>query len=160
MRRPPPPHRRGLPKTPGSGRRRGTPNRKTVELRALMGALAGDIDYQERFSNAFRRRRLHPSTEMRVWEYAVGRPKEQIELSAKVSMDDRIAAERELFARLSIEEMEEVAAESEALVAKVRMMAQRHVPLAIATLPSASMGSLESTTGEPAQNGATDADDE
>ena len=51
-------------------------------------------------------------------------------MSARVSMDDRIAAELELFARLSVEEMEEVAAESEALIAKVRMMAQRHAPLA------------------------------
>src|SRR5262245_30915444 len=112
MRRPPPPHRRGEPKTPGSGRRRGSLNRKTVELRTLMTALAGDVDYQQRFRRAFVKRRLHPSTEMRVWEYVVGKPKEQIEMSAKLSMDARIEAERELFSRLSIEQMEELAAES------------------------------------------------
>ena len=53
MRRPPPPHPRGEPRTAGSGRKKGTPNRKTLELRQLMGALAGDVDYQERFSSAF-----------------------------------------------------------------------------------------------------------
>ena len=116
MRRPPPPHPRGTPRTPGSGRKRGTPNRKTVELRQLMGALAGDVDYQERFSRAFRRRRLHPSTEKRVWEYAIGKPKEQIEMSATLSMDARLAAERELFARWTSTQLEELAAESQALV--------------------------------------------
>jgi hypothetical protein len=48
MRRPPPPHRRGQPKAPGSGRRRGTPNRRTVEMRQLMTSLCDDVDYQDR----------------------------------------------------------------------------------------------------------------
>ena len=61
MRRPPPPHPRGTPRTPGSGRKRGTPNRKTVELRQLMGVLAGDVDYQHRLREDFRRRRVHPA---------------------------------------------------------------------------------------------------
>jgi hypothetical protein len=94
-----------------------------------------------------------------VWAHTIGKPAERVQLSANVTMSQKLEEERELFSRLSIEEMEEVAAESEALIAKVRMMAQRHVPPAGATLPSASMGSLESTTGEPAQNGGTDADD-
>ena len=46
-RRPPPPHPKGAPRTPGSGRKKGTPNRKTVELRALMAALLNDVDYQD-----------------------------------------------------------------------------------------------------------------
>jgi hypothetical protein len=76
-------------------------------------------------------------------------------------MDDRIAAERELFARLSIEEMEEGAAETEALVAKVRMMAQRNRVLPEgATLPGTSMENRESTTGESPENSGTgDVDD-
>ena len=43
MRRPPPPHPRGTPRTPGSGRRKGSLNRKTLELRTLMASLAGDL---------------------------------------------------------------------------------------------------------------------
>ena len=152
MRRPPPPHPAGSPKTPGSGRKKGSLNKKTLELRGLMAALAGDISYQRKLRKDFIKRRVHPSTEALVWAYTIGRPKEQIEMSANVSMDDRLAAERELFARLSIEEMEEVAAESEALVAKVRMMAQRHLPLAGASLSGASMDNCESTTGESAEN--------
>ena len=82
---------------PGSGRKKGTPNRKTLELRQLMGALAGDVDYQERLSSAFRRRRLHPSTEMRVWDYVVGKPAERVQLSADVTMNQKLDQERELF---------------------------------------------------------------
>ena len=128
-RKPPPPHHRGAPRTPGSGRRRGSLNRKTIELRQLMSALAGDVEYQERFSNAFRRRRLHPSTEMRVWEYVVGKPKEQIEVSAKLSMEARLAAERELFSTLSVEQLEEIARDSQALIDKATTMAKENAAI-------------------------------
>ncbi len=160
MRRPPPPHPRGTPRTPGSGRRRGTPNRKTVELRALMGVLAGDVDYQHRLREDFRRRRVHPTVETLVWSHVIGKPTERVQLSADVTMNQKLDEERELFARLSIEEMEEIAAESEALVAKVRMMAQRHVPPAGAKLPGSPLDNREITAGESAENNGTgDVDD-
>jgi hypothetical protein len=38
-RKPPPPHPRGQPRTPGSGRKKGTLNRKSIQLRALMAML-------------------------------------------------------------------------------------------------------------------------
>ena len=56
------------PRTPGSGRKKGTPNRKTVEMRALMAALVDDVDYQHRLREDFRKRRVHSTTEARVWE--------------------------------------------------------------------------------------------
>ena len=126
-----------------------------------MAALASDVSYQQKFREDFIKRRVHPTTEALVWAYAIGRPKDQIEMSAKVSMDDRLAADRELFARLSVEEMAEIAAESEALIAKVRMMAERrHVLPAGATLLATSMENRESTTGESAENSGTgDVDD-
>lgn len=125
-RKPPPPHPKGAPRTPGSGRKKGTPNRKTVELRELMAAVAGDVHYQQKFRDAFVKRRLHPSTEIKVWEYAIGKPKGEIEMSARVSMDSQLSAERELFSNLSVQELEELSAESEALVAKAKAMARRH----------------------------------
>jgi hypothetical protein len=67
MRRPPPPHPRGTPRTPGSGRRRGSLNRKTIELRVLLGSLCHDIDYQERLRRDFKRRRVHPAIESLAW---------------------------------------------------------------------------------------------
>ena len=125
-----------------------------------MGVLAGDVDYQYRLREDFRRRRVHPAVETLVWSHVIGKPTERVQLSADVTMSQKLEEERELFGRLSIQQMEEIAAESEALVDKVRMMAQRHVPPAGATLPGPSMDNRESTTGESAENSGTgDVDD-
>jgi hypothetical protein len=115
-RRLPPPHPKGAPRTPGSGRRKGTANRTTVELRMLMGAMAGDIDYQRKLRSDFRKRRLHPATELRVWEYAIGRPTEKIELSANVTTNQRLAAERDMLRQLDLKQLEALAAESQAMI--------------------------------------------
>jgi hypothetical protein len=82
----------------------------------LMGALVGDIDYQRKFQADFRKRRLHPSIEARVWEYAIGRPTEQIALSANVTLKERLAADRDMLRQLDLEQLEALAAESQALV--------------------------------------------
>ena len=91
-----------------------------------MGALAGDVDYRERFSSAFRRRRLHPSTEMRVWDYVVGKPAERVQLSADVTTSQKLDQERELFRKLSIDQLEMLAAESQALVNKAIMLVKEN----------------------------------
>jgi len=82
----------------------------------LMGAMAGDIDYQRKLRSDFSRRRLHPSTELRVWEYAIGKPKEQIEMSANVTMNERLAIERDMLRRLDLKQLEALAAESQAMI--------------------------------------------
>jgi hypothetical protein len=146
MRKPPPPHPRGTPRTPGSGRRRGSLNQKTIELRSLMEALVGDVHYQSRLRADFRRRRVHPSIESLVWGHVVGRPAEQVRVSASVSMNLRHDEERELFARLSVEELEELAADSAALMAKARLMAHgQHVLPTAAPSPA---GPVERGEGE------------
>ena len=159
MRRPPPPHPRGTPRTPGSGRKRGTPNRKTVELRALMGVLAGDVDYQHRLREDFRRRRVHPTVETLVWSHVIGKPTERVQLSADVTMNQKLEQERELFSRLTIEQMEEIAAASQALVDRVLAMAKANaLTPAAATAPRAPVDGGESY-GEPAeQSTGTDVD--
>jgi hypothetical protein len=121
MRRPPPPHPRGTPRTPGSGRRRGTPNRPTVQMRELMNSLCDDVD---RLRADFRRRRVHPTIEALVWGHVVGKPTERVQLSADVTMNQKLEEERELFSRLSVQQMEEIAAESQALVDRVMAMAK------------------------------------
>jgi hypothetical protein len=77
----PPPHPKGAPRTPGSGRKKGTPNSKTVEMRALLAALCNDVDYQPKLREDFIKRRVHPSTEALAWAHVFGKPKEQIEMS-------------------------------------------------------------------------------
>ncbi len=111
----PPPHQKGTPRTPGSGRKKGTLNRRSIELRELTALLVNDLDYQSRFREDFRKRRVHPSTEMMVWAYAIGKPTEQIEMSA-LSMDARFAAEREALCGLNLEQLEALLAESQALI--------------------------------------------
>jgi hypothetical protein len=116
MRQLPPRRPKGSPRVPGSGRRPGSPNRKTIELRQLMGELVGNVDYQARFSRAFRRRALHPATEMKVWEYVVGKPTQAITVSADLTLDARLREERALFERLDLPDLERLAAKSQALV--------------------------------------------
>ena len=93
-----------------------------------MGALAGDVDYQHRLRADFRRRRVHPTIETLVWSHVIGKPTERIQLSADVTMNQKLDQERELFARLSVEEMEEIAAESQALVDKLMAKANARTP--------------------------------
>jgi hypothetical protein len=155
MRRPPPPHGRGAPKTPGSGRRRGSLNRRTIELRALMTALAGDVDYQQRLRQAFIRRRLHPSTEIKMWEYAVGKPKDEIEMSAKLSIDAQIETERRLFATLTIEQMSALAAESQALVDRMMAMAKANAPMQHHTTSPGALLEGETTDVPPPSDSAS-----
>src|SRR4051812_18966847 len=94
MRKPPPPRPRGSPKI--GGRRKGTPNRRTVEARLLCSTLVQDIAYQRKFQRDFVRRRVHPSIESMVWAYHLGKPKEQVEMTGKFTMNQRLEAERHL----------------------------------------------------------------
>src|SRR4051812_3095272 len=102
MRPPPPPHARGTPRTPGSGRRKASLNRKTIELRSLMTSLCGDVDYQHRLRADFRRRRVHPTIEALVWAHTIGKPAVPVLLSADIAMTQNLEKEGELFSRLSL----------------------------------------------------------
>ncbi len=156
MRRPPPPHPRGTPRTPGSGRRRGSLNRRTIELRALLGSLCHDITYQDRLRRDFRLRRVHPAIESLAWGHVIGKPAERVQLSADVSMNQTLAEERELFGRLSVEQLEELAADSAALIAKARLMArsQQGSPVGTPLLAAPPEDSVSSDAPGPTYAGA------
>ena len=98
MRRPPPPHPRGTPRTPGSGRKRGTQNRRTVEMRQLISSLCHDTDYQKRLREDFRRRRVHPAVETLIWSPVIGKPTERVQLSADVTMSQKLDRNANCFA--------------------------------------------------------------
>ena len=160
MRKPPPPHPRGAPRTPGSGRRRGTPNRKTVEMRALMTGLVHDVDYQCRLRQDFRRRRIHPTIEALVWAHTVGKPTERVQLSADVTMSQKLEQERELFSKLSVEQLEVLATESQALVDRAMMMVKANtLTPGAATLGCAPIDAGESNGGPREMSTGTDVDD-
>jgi hypothetical protein len=81
-----------------------------------MAALSGDVYYQEKLRHDFTRRRVHPSVEVRVWEYALGKPTNHVELTANVTTNERLAAEREQLRHLDVRDLEKLVAESEALI--------------------------------------------
>ena len=87
-----------------------------------MTSLCHDVDYQYRLRADFRRRRVHPAIESLVWAHTVGKPAERVQLSADVTMNHKLDHERELFRKLSLEQLEELAAESQALVDKAMAM--------------------------------------
>jgi hypothetical protein len=67
--------------------------------------------------------------------------------------EQKLDQERELFSRLSIEDLEEFARDNERLLAKSRTMAQRQrLPPAAATLPGAPIDNMERNTDESAEN--------
>ena len=151
MRRPPPPHPRGAPRTPGSGRKRGSLNRRTVQMRELMTSLCDDIDYQSRLRADFRRRRVHPTIEALVWNHVVGKPTERVQLSADVTMSQKLNEERELFGKLDVKQLEILAAESQALVDKAMAMVRANaLTPGAATAPRAPVDGAESN-GEPGE---------
>src|SRR5262245_13072531 len=138
MRKPPPPRPRGSPRPIGSGRKRGTPNKRTMRMRELLSSLCHDVSYQHRLRSDFRRRRVHPAIESLAWAHTIGKPADRVQLSADVTMNQKLKEERELFSRLSVEQLEEVAADNERLLAKALAMAQgQYLPTTEATLPGA-----------------------
>ena len=125
-----------------------------------MGVLAGDVEYKHRLREDFRRRRVHPTVETLVWSHVIGKPTERVQLSADVTMNQKLEEERELFSHLSIQQMEEIAAESQALVDKALAMVRANgVTADPATGPRALVDGGESN-GEPTEQfTGTDVDD-
>ena len=120
-------------------------------MRQLMSSLCHDVGYQYRLREDFRRRRVHPAIESLVWAHTVGKPTERVQLSADVTMSQKLDQERELFRKLSIEQLEELAAESQALVNKAMMMVKENALTSGAgTTPRAPVDGGESN-GEPAE---------
>jgi hypothetical protein len=111
------PHKKGEPRKPGSGRKKGTPNRAVVAAKELCGLLVHDVNYQYRLRKDFAMRRVHPSIEALVWAYGIGKPKETLELSGQLDVSTRLTAERELIRNtLDLSELETLAAQSQAVL--------------------------------------------
>ena len=115
---------KGSPKVPGSGRRRGTRNRRTVAAFALASELMNDVEYQYRFRRDFTRRRVHPSIETLIWHYVAGKPKESIQMTGSIDFSERLEAERELFGKLERRAAGGNRGGARALVDRVMVMAK------------------------------------
>lgn len=111
----PPPCPKGE-RTPGSGRKPGTPNKVSVAFRVLIGQMVEDPFYQHKLREDFRKRKVHPTVEALVWAYHIGKPKTEIELSGNLELSQRFENDRERLRGLSLEELEALAEESQAVI--------------------------------------------
>lgn len=113
-------------RTPGSGRKKGTPNRVSVEARTLVSELVNNPIYQHKLRTDFARRRVHPTIESLVWQYHIGKPTQPIAIAGALALDvnARLAEERAIFAQLDLHDLEQLAAESQALVDRALSLAK------------------------------------
>jgi hypothetical protein len=102
------------------------PNKITVEARTLASQLVNDAAYQAKLREEFRRRRVHPTIEALIWTYHLGKPTQSIAVSGSMAFDvqARLEEERRLFASLDIHDLEQLAAESQALVDRAFALAR------------------------------------
>ena len=109
---------------PNSGRKKGVPNKISVEARTLASQLVNDVIYQTKLHDDFRRRRVHPTIEALIWSYHLGKPTQPIATNGSMALDvqARLDEERRVFASLDIHDLEQIAAESQALVDKAFAM--------------------------------------
>lgn len=111
------PFKPGQPRTPGSGRKKGTPNRPVVAIRELFDGMVHNAEYQYRLKRDFTRRHLHPSIEALVWAYLLGKPKESLEISGQLDVSQRLTEERELIrSTFDLAELEALARESQTVL--------------------------------------------
>jgi hypothetical protein len=116
---------------------------------ALASELLNDADYQYRFRRDFTRRLVHPSIETLIWHHVAGKPKESIQMTGSIGFSERLKAERELFGKLSVEQLEELALASQALVDRaLKMVKANALTPGAATAPRAPIDGGESN-GDP-----------
>ena len=70
---------KGVPRHPAAGRRAGTPNKATAEIREIVGRLF-DADYWESVKQRLDRGRLAPAMEIRLLAYLYGEPKQTVDM--------------------------------------------------------------------------------
>lgn len=63
------------------GRKKGTLNKTTAEVRAFCSSLVGDKQYRAKLRADFKCRKLNPVIESMVWHYAVGKPSDKVEMT-------------------------------------------------------------------------------
>ena len=92
-RKPPPSWPKGT-RLPNSGRKKGTTNRRSVEVKALVSQLVNDVAYQHKLRADFRRRKVSPAIEALIWSYHLGKPTQTLDLTATVDVNARLRRRR------------------------------------------------------------------
>ena len=63
------------------GRRKGTPNKVTAEVRVVCAAILDDPTYRTNLTARARAGTLAPAVEAMLWHYAFGKPKESLDVT-------------------------------------------------------------------------------
>ena len=69
-------------KPPGSGRKKGTPNKATTEVAAFCRSIVLDPHYLRTFAARAKAGKLPPNLEAMLWHYSYGKPREHVTLDA------------------------------------------------------------------------------
>jgi hypothetical protein len=159
-----PPHRFEKGRKRVGGRVKGTPNRISLEARALASALVTSPTYQARLIRDFDRRKVHPTIESLIWQYHIGKPVQPVAM-AMVNMDRRLEEERRAFQALDLHDLEQLAAESQALVDRAfelaktanggRMPADHPLDVVVQSVPANGRAGNPHDLGE-SDNGSSD----
>jgi hypothetical protein len=75
-----------------STRNTNKPPRKKFELRKTASDMINDRRYQKQLLEQMRTRKLRPAVEVMLWYYAYGKPKEMVEHTGAVSVEDELRA--------------------------------------------------------------------
>ena len=82
-----PGRRKGSPKT--GGRSKGTRNKATVAVQAMMRDLADDPQAFARYRALYRAGKLHPMLVRTIWAYAWGQPTQPVDLGGAIELSWR-----------------------------------------------------------------------
>src|SRR5262245_27666663 len=74
---------KGMPKVPGSGRRKGSVNRHPQELRQILGKVVNDPAYLAKLAARMKRGKIAPQVEVMIWHYAIGKPREELAIEMR-----------------------------------------------------------------------------
>ena len=86
---------RNLKRGGSPGRPKGVPNKATLEVKELARSLVEDPVYRKKLQASLRKRKgVAPAVETMLWHYAYGKPKEQIEIDARVGVGVLVIEER------------------------------------------------------------------
>lgn len=85
--------KKGKPKT--GGRKRGTPNKATVEIKDLARSLLEDPIYQEKLKKRLRSGDAQ-QIEALLYHYAYGKPVQTVEVSGELTLEELVLGSMEL----------------------------------------------------------------
>lgn len=77
-------------KTPGSGRKKGSANKRTIEVRELAQRFLSSKAYQENLQHRLDNGCAPAAVETMLWYYGYGKPVERIEVGDKAGFFDKV----------------------------------------------------------------------